>query len=96
MRKGIISEVKIFEILKEGASGVPVDDICRKYSISRATYYKFRSKYSGMELSDLKKLRQLEEENRRLKSMYADLSLEYRIVKDVLEKKSQGQLNVEE
>lgn len=96
MRKSTISEAKIFEILKEGASGIPVDEICRKYSISRATYYKFRSKYSGMELSDLKRLRQLEEENRRLKSMYADLSLEYKIVKDVLEKKSQGQLNGEE
>ena len=96
MRKSKISEAKILEILKEGDAGIPLDDICRKYSIGRSTYYKFRTKYSGMDLSDLKRLRQLEEENRRLKHMYADLSLEYRIVKDVLEKKSQGQLNEEE
>lgn len=96
MRKSKISEAKIFEILKEGKSGVPADEICRKHGISPATYYKFRSRYSGMELSDLKRLRQLEDENRRLKSMYADLSLEHKIVKDVLEKKSLGQLIDEE
>ena len=86
MRKSTLSEAKMFEILKEGASGVPLDEICRKYSIAQSTYYKFRSKYGGMELSDLKRLRQLEEENRRLKNMYADLSLEHRILKDVIEK----------
>ncbi len=95
MRKSKISEAKIFEILQEGAAGIPLDEVCRKHAISRSAYYKFRSKYGGMELSDLKRLRQLEEENHRLKRMYADLSLEYTIVKDVLEKKSQGQLDVE-
>jgi putative transposase len=93
MRKSTITEAKIFEILKEGASGIPLDEICRKHNIGQSTYYKFRSKYAGMEASDLKRLRQLEEENRSLKNMYADLSLEHKILKDVLEKKSQGQLN---
>ena len=96
MRKSKISEAKIFAILQEGTSGMPIDEICRKHGISQSAYYKFRSKYGGMELSDLKRLRQLEEENRRLKNMYADLSLEHKILKDVIEKKSQGQLNDEE
>lgn len=95
MRKNTISESKIFEILKEGEAGVPVEEICRKYGIGYSTYYKYRSKYGGMELSDLRRLKQLEEENNRLKNMYADLSLEHKILKDVLEKKSQGQLNDE-
>lgn len=95
MKKLKLSEAKIFEILKEGESGIIVDEICRKHSISPSTYYKLRSKYSGMEVSDLRKLRQLEEENNRLKNMYADLSLEHKVLKDVLEKKLQGRLNVE-
>jgi putative transposase len=95
MRRSKISEAKIFEILQEGAIGISLDDICRKHSISRSAYYKFRSKYGGMEISDLKRLRQLEEENRRLKAMYADLSLDHKILKDVVEKKLQGQLNDE-
>jgi len=93
MRKSTLSEAKIFEVLKEGASGIALDEICRKYGIGQSTYYKFRAKYGGMELSDLKKLRHLEEENSRLKNMYADLSLEHKILKDVIEKKLQGQLN---
>lgn len=71
MKKSKISEAKIFELLKAGESGISIDDLFRKYEISRSVYYKFRSKYGGMELSDLKKLRQLEEENSRLKHMYA-------------------------
>lgn len=94
MKKLKLSESKIFEILKEGESGIIIDEICRKYGISTSTYYKLKSKYSGMELSDLRKLRQLEEENNRLKQMYADLSLEYKVLKDVLEKKLQGRQNV--
>lgn len=93
MKKSKISESKIIEILKEGEAGVPLDEICRKHAIGQSTYYKFLSKYGGMELSDLKRLRQLEDENRKLKSMYADLGLENRILKDVIEKKFQGQLS---
>ncbi len=92
MKKSKVSEGKIFEMLKEAEAGISIDDICRKYSISRSAYYKFRSKYGGMEPTDLKRLRQLEDENRRLKHMYADLSLDHKILKDVIEKKLQGQL----
>ncbi len=93
MKSSKISEAKIFEILKEGEAGIPIDELCRKYNIARSTYYKLRSRYSGMELSDLQRLKQLEEENRRLKAMYADLSLEHKIMKDVIEKKLRGQLS---
>ncbi len=87
MKRSKLSESQIFNMLTEGEAGIGVDELCRKYKISSATYYKFKSKYSGMTLSDLKRLKVLEEENRRLKAMYADLSLEHKIVKDVLEKK---------
>jgi putative transposase len=93
MKRSKISEAKIFEILKEGETGIVIDDLCRKYNIARSTYYKLRNRYSGMELSDLRRLKQLEEENRRLKAMYADLSLEHKIMKDVIEKKLHGQLS---
>jgi putative transposase len=93
MKKSKMSEAKIFEILKEADLGAPVDDVCRKYGVARSTYYKLRSRYGGMVLSELYRLRHLEDENRRLKTMYADLSLEHKIIKDVLEKKSLGQLN---
>ncbi len=93
MKSNKISEAKIFEILKEGEAGIPINDLCRKHNIARSTYYKFHSRYSGMELSDLKRLKQLEEENRRLKAMYADLSLEHKVMKDVIEKKLRGQLS---
>jgi len=92
MKKLKLSEAKIIEILKEGETGIAIDDLCRKYEIARSTYYKLRSKYSGMELSDLRRLRQLEEENSHLKQMYADLSLEHKVLKDVLEKKLQNQI----
>ena len=61
--------------------------MCREYGISDATYYNWKAKYGGMEASDIKRLKELEEENRRLKQMYADLSLEHTILKDIIEKK---------
>jgi len=64
-----------------------VKEVCRENDISDATYYNWKSKYGGMEASDVKKLKALEEENRRLKQMYADLSLDHKILKDVVEKK---------
>jgi len=87
MRKSKLSEAQIVEVIREGEAGVSVNDICRKYGISAATYYKFKSKYAGMNTPDLKRLKELEAENRRLKQMYADISLEHQILKDVLEKK---------
>lgn len=62
-------------------------DTCREYGIAEATYYNWKAKYGGMDASDIKRLKDLEEENRRLKAMYADLSLEHRILKDIVEKK---------
>jgi len=81
-----MSEARIFEVLKEAELGMPVDDVCRKYGVARSTYYKLRSRYGGMCLSELHRLKHLEDENLRLKTIYADLSLEHKIIKDVLEK----------
>ena len=74
-------------ILKEADAGRPVNEIWRKYSISSATYYKWNAKYGGLEASDIKRRKELEHENGRLKRMYADLSLENAALKDVLTKK---------
>ena len=68
-------------------AGRTVRDVCREHEISEATYYQWKSKYGGMDASDIRRLRELEEENRRLKAMYAELSLEHRILKEVLTKK---------
>jgi putative transposase len=83
-----INESQIVKILDEAKSGErSIDDLCRQYGISRSTYYSWRDKYAGMTVSDIKKLKQLEEENRKLKQMYADLSLEITVLKDIIEKK---------
>lgn len=87
MRKSRFTETQIVKILKEVEGGRLVKEVCREYGISDATYYNWKSKYGGMEASDVKRLKELEDENRRLKAMYAELSLEYRIVKDIVEKK---------
>jgi len=87
MKKSKFSETQIFGILKEAEAGVAVTDICRQHGISPATFYNWRSKYGGMQVAELKRLKELEEENSRLKKMYADLSLEHRVLKDVVEKK---------
>ena len=87
MGKSRFSETQIITILKEVEKGRTVKDVCREYSVSDATYYQWKSKYGGMEASDIRKLRELEDENRRLKQMYADLSLENRALKDVIAKK---------
>ena len=86
MKKSKFSEHQIVAILKQGESGASIDEICREHGISRSTYYKWKSKYGGMEASDLARLKQLEEENRQLKAMYAELSLDNRILKEALEK----------
>jgi putative transposase len=87
MKKSRFSESQIVAIQREADAGVKVQDIWRKYNISSATYYKWKSKYGGMEISDVKRLKELEGENRRLKQMYADVSLENRALKDLIEKK---------
>ncbi len=87
MKRIKFSESQIIKILKEYESGRDVNDLCREYGISRATFYNWKKKYSGMEASQLKRLKDLEDENRRLKRMYADLSLDHEMLKDVLGKK---------
>lgn len=72
MKKTKFSESKIFQILKEAESGVPVPELCRKYGFSNASFYNWRSKYGGMDVSSMRRLKELEEENRRLKKMYAE------------------------
>ncbi|PJX23345.1 IS3 family transposase, partial [Advenella sp. S44] len=67
------TESQIVAILKEAEVGMPIKDLCRKYGIGNSTFYKWREKYGGMEASDVRRLKELEEENRRLKQMYADL-----------------------
>lgn len=74
-------------ILKQHEQGLKVADICRQHGISSATFFNWKSKYGGMQASDIKRLRELEEENRKLKQMYADLALDNRILKDIIEKK---------
>lgn len=83
MKKSKFSESQIIGILKEVEAGRMVKDVCRERGISDATYYQWKSKYGGMEASDIKRLRELEEENRKLKMMVADLSLENRAIKEV-------------
>ena len=87
MKKARFSETQIIKVLKEYEGGRESKDICREYGISNGTFYNWRKKYSGMESSQVKKLKDLEEENRRLKRMFADLSLDHELLKEVLEKK---------
>jgi len=86
MKKIRYSEDQIIGILKEAEAGIPIIELCRKYGISDATYYNWKAKYGGMTVSDAKKLKQLEDENRRLKQIVADLSLDNQALKAVISK----------
>lgn len=87
MKQSKFSDAQIIGILKQGQDGVAVPVICREHGISSATYYKWRSKYSGMEASLMTRLKALEQENKRLKKMYADVQLDADILKEALAKK---------
>lgn len=87
MKRSRFSETQIIGILKEADAGMKVTEICRKYGISDATYYNWKSKYGGLQISEVRRLRELEAENAKLKRMYADLSLENDALKDLLSKK---------
>jgi len=87
MKRTKFTESQIIKALRENEQGRKVEDICRELGIHQGTFYNWRKKYSGMEASHLKRLKELEEENRHLKQMYADLSLDNKMLKDVLSKK---------
>jgi len=82
-----VQESQIVAILKEGDAGVPVAQVLRQHGISQATYYNWKAKYGGASVAELKRLRELEAENAKLKRMYADLALENAAIKDVLSRK---------
>ena len=87
MRKSKFTESQIVGILAEGESGLAVGDVCRKHGISNATYYQWKSKYTGVSANELKRIKDLEAENGKLKRMYAELALENTAIKDVLSRK---------
>ena len=87
MKKGTFSPTQIANILKEFDGGKSVEEISRAHGVSRATFYKWRQRYGGMEASELKRVKELEEENTRLKRMYANLAMELDVAKYIIEKK---------
>jgi putative transposase len=87
MKRGQFTEEQIIGILKEVEAGQKVTEICRKYGVSSATYQRWRSAYGGLEVSQMRRLRQLEDENRRLKHIVADLTLDNVMLKDITSKK---------
>ncbi len=86
MKKAKYTEEQIIGILKEADAGIPVTELCRKYGFSDATYYNWKAKYGGMTASDAKRLKALEDENRKLKHLVADLTLDNQALKSVLSK----------
>jgi putative transposase len=90
MKRARFSEEQIIGVQKEAEAGAKVSELCRRHGISDASFYTWRSKYGGLEISEMRRLRQLEEENRRLKSIVADQALDIRALKDVLSKNGYG------
>jgi putative transposase len=90
MKRARFREEQIIALLKEAEAGAKVSELCRRHGISDATFYTWRSKYGGLEVSEMRRLRQLEEENRRLKAIVAYQALDIRALKDVLSKNGYG------
>ena len=86
MRKSRFTEAQIFGMIKEQEAGMPTAEVCRKHGLSPATFYKLKAKYGGMELSDARRLKQLEDENAKLKRLLADTMLDNVVLKDLLGK----------
>jgi putative transposase len=93
MKSTRFTETQIVKALKEHEGGRKAEDLCRDLEISKATLYNWKSRYGGMEASDVRRLKELEDENTRLKRMYANLSLDHEILKDVISKKGWGPAN---
>ncbi len=87
MRKSKFTENQIVSILKQQEAGTPVEQVCREYGISTGTFYRWKSKYAGMDTSELKRMKELEAENAKLKRMYAEAMMDNTVLKDVLSKK---------
>jgi putative transposase len=87
LKKSRFTDSQIIAILKQAESGTPVPELCREHGISSATFYKWRSKYGGMDASMMSRMKELEEENRRLKKMYAESQMSAEILKEALAKK---------
>jgi len=86
MRKSRFTEAQIIGMIKEQEAGLPTSELCRKHGLSPATFYKLKAKYGGMDLSDAKRLKQLEDENAKLKRLLADAMLDNAVLKDLLGK----------
>lgn len=87
MRKSRFSDAQIMSILRQGESGVAVSELCREHGISSASYYKWRAKFGGMDASMISEMKSMEDENRRLKKMFAELSMQNDLLKEALGKK---------
>lgn len=87
MKKKRFTAQQIASVLKEYENGKSVEEITREYGVSKAAFYKWRERYRGMEASELKRLKELEEENRKLKQMYSELALDLMVAKEIIEKK---------
>jgi putative transposase len=87
MKRSRFTEQQIFAILREGEAGGSVKEVCRRHSVSPATYYKWKSRYGGLEPSELKRVKELEHENARLKQLYAETALENNALKDLIHRK---------
>ena len=90
MRKSKFTESQIVSILKEADGGLPIKEVVRKHGISVPTYYKWKSRYGGMDVAELARVRELEQENAKLKRMYAELALENAAIREVIAKKQWG------
>ncbi len=87
MKRSRFTEEQVFAILKEGEAGGTVKEVCRRHGVSPATYYKWKSKYGGLEPSELKRMKDMEQENSKLKQLYAETALENRALKDLIHRK---------
>jgi putative transposase len=87
MKRKNFTESKILSIIKQYEGGRAIDDLCRENNISKATVYNWKKKYSGMDGGQVRQLKELQDENKRLKHMYAELSLDYKLAKEIIEKK---------